>query len=90
MKEITLTIDGLSVTAREGTTVLEAALAADVYIPHLCHHPDLDPAGVCRLCMVDIEGRGMVLSCQAPVEQDLVVHTDSPRVANMRRIAAEL
>ena len=54
--DATLTIDGQQVAAAPGTTVLEAALAAGIYIPHLCHHPDLKPVGVCRLCMVEIAG----------------------------------
>ncbi len=53
-----LTIDGQEVEARPGATVLQAALDAGIYVPHLCHHPDLPPAGVCRLCVVEIEGAG--------------------------------
>jgi len=85
-----LTIDGVRVAADEGTTLLAAALAAGIYIPHLCHHPDLEPVGVCRLCLVEIEGRGLTLSCRTPVEQGLVVRTESPEIENVRRVAAEL
>jgi formate dehydrogenase alpha subunit len=85
-----LSIDGVRVAADEGTTLLEAALAAGIYIPHLCHHPDLEPVGVCRLCMVEIEGRGLTLSCRTPVEEGLVVRTESPEIENVRRVAAEL
>ena len=88
--EVRLTIDGLRVTAAPGATVLDAALGAGIYIPHLCHHPDLEPVGVCRLCMVEIEGRGLTLSCRAPVEPGMVVKTESPEVDMVRRIAAEL
>ena len=56
MDTCTLTIDGLEITADNSRTILEAALENDIYIPHLCHHPDLEPVGVCRLCMVEIEG----------------------------------
>ncbi|NUQ66327.1 MAG: formate dehydrogenase subunit alpha [Pirellulales bacterium] len=87
---VTLTIDDMRLSAAPGTTVLEAALAAGIYIPHLCHHPDLKPVGVCRLCMVDVAGRGMVLSCLAPVEQGMVVRTESPQIHKVRRTAAEL
>jgi len=90
MDDLTLTIDGRQVSAAPGSTVLEAALAADIYIPHLCHHPDLKPVGVCRLCMVEIEGRGMTISCTTPVEQGLVVRTESPQIDQVRRIATEL
>jgi len=88
--KITLTIDGLTVMAAPGTTLLQAALAEGIYIPHLCHHPDLKPVGVCRLCMVEIEGRGLTLSCMAPVEQGLSVKTESPEIDKVRRVATEL
>ena len=88
--ETILTIDGLQVAAAPGDTVLDAALAAGIYIPHLCHHPDLQPVGVCRLCMVEIEGRGLTLSCKAPAEPGMVVKTESPEVDLVRRIATEL
>ena len=90
MDRITLTIDDLKITADKGTTVLEAALENDVYIPHLCYHPDLEPVGVCRLCIVEIKGRGPTISCRTPVEQGLVVKTESPEIDKVRRIAMEL
>jgi formate dehydrogenase alpha subunit len=90
MSEVTLTIDGQKITARPGTTILEAALAHDIYIPHLCHHPDLEPVGVCRLCLVDVQGRGQTLSCRAPVEEGMVVRSDSPAIDAARRVAIEL
>lgn len=49
-------IDGKEIEAKEGQSVLEAALAANVFIPHLCSHPDLEAKGGCRLCSVEIEG----------------------------------
>ena len=51
-----LTIDGREVEATEGTSVLDAALAAGIYVPHICSHPDLEAIGGCGLCMVDVEG----------------------------------
>ena len=89
MEKVTFTIDGQEITADRGTTVLDAALENGIYIPHLCHHPDLEPAGVCRLCMVEIEGR-LTLSCRVPVEQDLVVSIENPVVDQVRRVALEL
>jgi formate dehydrogenase (NADP+) alpha subunit len=85
-----LIIDGQPIAAAPGTTVLEAALGAGIYIPHLCHHPDLKPVGVCRLCMVEVVGRGLVLSCLAPAEEGMVVRTESPEINKVRRVAAEL
>ena len=89
MEKITLTIDGMAVETEPGSSVLKAALDAGIYIPHLCHHEDLEPVGVCRLCMVEIEGR-MVFSCLVPAEDGLVVRTESPAINNARRVAAEL
>ncbi len=90
MKTLSLTIDGVAVTAREGMSVLECALEAGIYIPHLCHHPDLKPVGVCRLCLVEIAGRGMTISCKTPVEEGMVVRTESPDIELARRVAVEL
>jgi predicted molibdopterin-dependent oxidoreductase YjgC len=90
MGEATLTIDGLQVPASEGMTVMDAALQSGIYIPGLCHHPDLKPVGACRLCMVEIEGRGLVASCLAPAEQGLVVNTVSPEAERTRRVSVEL
>jgi len=87
---ITLNIDGRPVAAEPGTNLLDAALGAGIYVPHLCHHPDLKPVGVCRLCMVEVEGRGMTLSCMAPAEEGLVVRTESPEIDKVRRVATEL
>lgn len=88
--KITLKIDGLVITADKSMTVLEAALEHDIYIPHICYHPDLEPVGVCRLCMVEIEGSGLTISCKTPVAQDLVVRTESPEIDKVRRVAVEL
>ena len=90
MAEITLTVDGQDIRTTPGTTVLDAASAAGIYIPNLCHHPDLKPVGVCRLCMVEIAGRGTVLSCLTPTEQGMVVRTESPEINKVRLVAAEL
>ena len=88
---ITLTINGLTVTAARGTTVMEAALENGIYIPHLCYHPDLEPSGVCRLCLVEIEGRrGLPVSCKTPVEEGIVVRTETPEINQIRKVAVEL
>ncbi len=91
MKTVKLTIDGIEVEAREGMTVLEAARAAGIYIPTLCYHPDLEPFGGCRLCVVEIEKmRGMPASCTTPVASGMVVRTETPAVDNVRRTALAL
>jgi len=91
MAKITLSIDGQSVAVEEGKTVLEAAQAADIYIPTLCHHPDLLPYGGCRLCMVEIENmRGFPTSCTTPASDGMVVRTDTPEIQELRRDILEL
>lgn len=86
---VTLIIDDQKISATEGSTVLAAASAAGIYIPHLCYHPDLSTFGGCRVCMVEIEGE-MVTACRVPVEDGMVVLTDSAAIANLRRILVEL
>jgi formate dehydrogenase major subunit len=88
--KITFTIDGLTITANEGDTILKAALEHGIYIPHLCYRPYLKPFGGCRLCMVEIEGRGLIISCKALVEEGMRIITESPEINKVRRIAAEL
>ncbi len=86
-----LFIDGRAVSAREGQSVLEAALAAGIYIPHLCWHPDLPPAGHCRLCMIEREGaEGMAPACETPCKEDMRIVTHSPVIDAHRRLALEL
>jgi formate dehydrogenase major subunit len=87
---IAFTIDTQNVTAEPGTTVLQAARQNDIYIPHLCDHPDLPPAGVCRLCLVEIEGRGKSLACRTTVENGMAVNTTGDQIDLARRVALEL
>ena len=91
MNTITLTIDGVEVEAEKGITVLEAASDAGIYIPTLCYDPDLKPYGVCRICIVEVGKRGALLpACRTPVEEGMIVATDTPEVEKIRRIIVEL
>lgn len=91
MDDITLTINGREVPASRGMTVLEAARAADIYIPTLCYYPDLIPYGGCRLCIVQIENmRGLPTACTTPVTQGMKVTTESEAVNEVRRASLEL
>ncbi len=91
MKTITLEIDGKSIETGVGRTILEAALENGMYIPHLCYHPDLRPAGACRLCLVEVDGmEGTPTSCTTPAAEGMVVRTRSERLDAMRRLAMEL
>ena len=55
----TITIDGNTIPFEDGQTIMEAATAAGVYIPHLCHHPEFTPHGSCKLCIVNVNGRNL-------------------------------
>ncbi|MFB3880917.1 MAG: NADH-dependent [FeFe] hydrogenase, group A6 [Armatimonadota bacterium] len=91
MATITLTINGREVTAPAGSTVLEAAEQAGIYIPTLCHHPDLKPAGVCRVCLVEVKGQPVLQpACVFPASNGLVVDTDSHAVREARRTTVQL
>ena len=88
---IKLPIDGKTVEAREGQSVLHAALDAGIYIPHLCDHPDLEAKGGCRLCSVSINGdAAAVPSCTTIVEEGMVVNTKSEAAEAVRRTSMEL
>ncbi|MGA8848213.1 MAG: formate dehydrogenase subunit alpha [Dehalococcoidia bacterium] len=91
MDTVKLAVNGRQVIAKKGATVLEAALDAGIYIPTLCHDPDLKPYGGCRLCVVEIEKmRALASACTTPVTDGMVVHTETPRVSQSRRITMEL
>ncbi len=87
---ITLTIDGRTVQAAPGTSILRAALNSGIYIPHLCDHKDLTSVGICRVCLVEIEGRRPTVSCMTPVEEGMVVRTSTPDLDQTRRVNLEL
>jgi formate dehydrogenase major subunit len=88
---VNLTINGRAVQARAGQTVYEAASAAGVRIPVLCHHPRLKPQGACRICLVEIEKqRGLQPSCTFPVAEGMVVRTDTPAVVASRKASLHL
>ena len=88
---VTLTIDGRSVTVPAGTSVMRAASLGGVDVPKLCATDSLEPFGSCRLCLVEIQGRrGTPASCTMPAEPGMVVTTESPRLAKLRRGVMEL
>jgi formate dehydrogenase major subunit len=88
---VTLTIDGQSVTVPAGTSLMRAAALLGTQIPKLCATDSLDAFGSCRLCLVEIEGRpGTPASCTTPVAEGQVVHTQSERLAKLRKGVMEL
>ncbi len=89
--QVTLTIDGRDVTVPAGTTVMRAAAEQGADIPRLCATDSLEGFGSCRLCLVAIDGRkGTPASCTTPVEPDMIVRTQTPHLAKLRKGVMEL
>lgn len=77
----TLTINGITTTVPDGTTILEAAKGIGVEIPHYCYHPKLSIAGNCRMCLVEVEKfPKLQTACSTVVTEGMVVRTDTPKV----------
>ncbi|MFH1968985.1 MAG: formate dehydrogenase subunit alpha [Verrucomicrobiota bacterium] len=88
---ITLTIDGVRASVPDGTTVLEAARSAGIYIPTLCFDDDLEPYGACRMCIVEIDGiKGLPTSCTTAASDGMTVRTDTENVNSVRRMICEM
>jgi len=80
---VSITVDGRAHEARPGQWVIDACEDAGVYVPRFCYHRRMASVGMCRQCLVEVEGpRGpmLVVSCMTPVAPDQVVHTTSPTV----------
>jgi len=80
----TITIDGKEIPFEEGQTIIEAATAAGIYIPHLCHNPDYEPHGSCKLCTVKINGRSCT-ACTFPAMEGQDVVNSSQELADDRK-----
>jgi len=92
MSEVSVQIDGKTVAASEGMTVLDAARSAGISIPTVCHHEKLEPFGGCRLCTVEAESGGrtsLVAACTYPVHAGLVVNTKSKQLDRIRKTLVE-
>ncbi len=88
---INLTIDGIDVKVKAGTTILDAAKQAGIDIPTLCFLKDINEVGDCRMCIVEVEGRrGFATSCIQKVEEGMVVKTNTPNVLEARHVILDL
>lgn len=88
---VNLTINGKAASVPEDTTVLEAARSLNIKIPSLCHLKDINACGVCRVCVVEVEGaRNLQASCITKVREGMDVKTNTPRVRKTRRMLYEL
>ncbi|MFL2681142.1 MAG: NADH-quinone oxidoreductase subunit NuoG [Candidatus Actinomarina sp.] len=82
-EKITFTVDGKELEGKQGQLLIEACEDSGVHIPRFCWHKRLDPVGMCRMCLVEIEtprGKALVPSCTTEVTEELVVETESETV----------
>jgi [NiFe] hydrogenase diaphorase moiety small subunit len=77
-------MDGKRIPFTDGDTIMDAALAAGEYIPHLCHNPEFPPHGSCRMCIVELNGRH-VSACTYPAQQDIEVTNNSEQINAYRK-----
>jgi predicted molibdopterin-dependent oxidoreductase YjgC len=87
---IAIKIDDQDIIAQKGTTILETALSNKIYIPYLCYHPDLKPAGTCRICLVELDNGQLVPSCRTPLIEGMVIRTKSSEIDKVRRPIVEM
>jgi bidirectional [NiFe] hydrogenase diaphorase subunit len=91
MAVVTLTMDGLAVSARQGQTLLEAAREAGVWLPTLCHLDGTSERGACRLCLVEVAGSPRLHpACVTQVTEGMVVQTATPKLGEYRKMILEL
>ncbi len=91
MSEINITINGVALKGNAGDTVLKIATDNGIYIPTLCHHDSVAKYGACGLCVVEAEGVPKLLrACATTASDGMVVKTNSPRIAQARKVAMEL
>ncbi len=92
-KTLTLRMDGRTLQAQEGESLLDVARKAGIHIPTLCHDDRLKPSGACRMCMVEVKKNGrsrLVASCVYTAEDGIEVTTDNERIRKIRRMIVEL
>ena len=88
---VTLTIDNKKISVPEGTTIMKAAASAGIIIPHLCYLEGINEISACKVCVVEVQGKvKLVTACNNPVEEGMVLFTNSPKVRSVRRTNVEL
>jgi len=92
VRDVSLTIDGKKIKAKEGEKILWAALESNIYIPNLCAiREKIKPSASCRLCFVEVEGENEpVIACTEPIKEGMVVNTRGKNALRLARTAAEL
>ena len=85
MADVNIKINGMNVTAPEGSTILEAARLAQIKIPTLCYLKEINAIGACRICVVEVTGaRTLVTACVYPISEGMEIRTNTPRVLEAR------
>jgi len=88
---VNITINGKKTKVKEGTSILDAALAGGVKIPHLCYLKDINVIGACRMCCVEVEGEDRLIpACENNVREGMVIRTDTAKVRDAQRTNLEL
>ena len=88
---INITINNKAIQVEEGTTVFEAAKHHNILIPHFCYMENVHQIGSCRICVVEVEGaKTLMASCVTSVKEGMIIHTNSERVRNVRKVIYEL
>ena len=88
---VNATVNGTPIALPEGSKVIEAVFASDNYVPTLCGLEGISDIGACRVCVVEVEGiERLVPACNTPLEDGMVIHTDTPRVLETRRVNVSL
>jgi len=87
--ENSFSLDGKDITFKPGQTVFDAAMAAGVYIPHLCHNPDYEPHSSCRLCTIIVNGRPFA-ACTQPAVNGQLIQSNTPELNTMRRMLLQM
>ncbi|MDR2459945.1 MAG: [FeFe] hydrogenase, group A [Deltaproteobacteria bacterium] len=90
MRNITVTVDGISVTQDGEKNLLELIKKGGIELPTFCYHSEISVYGACRMCMVEVEGRGVLPACSTKPEDGMVVHTNTRQIRDMRRMIIEL
>lgn len=85
----TFSLDGKTISFCEGQTIIQAAMAAGEYIPHLCYNPEFKPHGSCKVCTVKANGR-QAASCTQQAQADMVVESNTPQINDERRALLQM
>ena len=87
--KIKFILEGKECAGKPGQSIIQAADDNGVYIPRLCHHPDLKPCGSCRVCTVNVNGRNMA-ACTTPVADGMVILSETEELQDLRRALVEM